>query len=203
MISRGKSRFVDELHISNVNHDLTGAELLSEHENAKESEPCLAKSKTSIQETGAASDSVSRKLDADTVSVSPSPVYFTKRTVPAMERKWETIPACPSYKGGSRSTATSKQVTGLVRHYDQEERQSDAAVHWDTIRPKLLRAFADRGARDFSEKDWLRHIIEGSSKTRFEYCEDSKNSLTCVRTIQGHSGGITIAPALMGHIKIP
>ena len=35
------------------------------------------------------------------------------------------------------STAISKLVTRLVRHYDPEERQSDAAVHWDTIRPKL------------------------------------------------------------------
>ena len=69
-------------------------------------------------------------------------------------------------------------VTRLVRHYDQEERQSDAAVHWDTMRPKLLKAFAKQGARDFSEEeDWPRLIHEGSSKTRFECCEDSKNSL--------------------------
>ena len=58
-----------------------------------------------------------------------------------------------------------------MRHHDQEEQQTDAAVHWDTIRPKLLRAFADRGARDFSEKDWLRHTHEeltrrGSSMAR-------------------------------------
>ena len=46
LISRGKSRLVDELHIPNVSRDLTSAELLSEQENAKESAPCLAKSQT-------------------------------------------------------------------------------------------------------------------------------------------------------------
>ena len=34
LICRGKSRFVDELHIPNVRHTLTIAELFSEHENA-------------------------------------------------------------------------------------------------------------------------------------------------------------------------
>ena len=45
-----------ELHVPNVRRALTSAALLSEHENAKESEPCLAKSKTSTQENGGASN---------------------------------------------------------------------------------------------------------------------------------------------------
>ena len=57
-------------------------------------------------------------------------------------------------------------------------------LYWDTTRPILLKAFANRGAQDFSEKYWLRLIHEGSSKTRFEYCEDSKNSLAFFRAIQ-------------------
>ena len=68
------------------------------------------------------------------------------------------------------------------------------------MRPKLLRAFADRGARDFYEKEWLRHINEASNKTRFEYCEVSKHSVTYFRAIQGHTGGITITPQLMKHV---
>ena len=59
---------MDGVHIPNVRHALTSAELLSEHENANESELCLAKSKTGTQGTGAASASSSRKLDADPVS---------------------------------------------------------------------------------------------------------------------------------------
>ena len=43
LIFRGNSRFVDELHIANVEHYRTSAELLSEHAIAGESEPCLAR----------------------------------------------------------------------------------------------------------------------------------------------------------------
>ena len=68
-----------------------------------------------------------------------------------------------------------KMVTRRVRHYDQDERQSDAALHWDTTRPVLLKVFAKHGAREISEKHWFRLVYKGSSKTRFDYCEDSKN----------------------------
>ena len=85
----------------------------------------------------------------------------------------------------------TKMVIIVVRHYEQDERHSDAARHWDTIKPVLLNAFAKHRARDFSEKHWLRQFHEGSSKTRFEYCEDSQNSLAHFRAIQGHSGGIS------------
>ena len=37
---------------------------------------------------------------------------------------------------------------------------------WDTINPKLLRAFADRGARDFSGTDWLRPIRKSQDEVR-------------------------------------
>ena len=53
LISRGKSRFVDELQIPNAELRHI-AELLSERQKAEESELCLTQSKTSIQETGAA-----------------------------------------------------------------------------------------------------------------------------------------------------
>ena len=75
------------------------------------------------------------------------------------------------------SKAVSKMVTRMVRHYEKDERQCDASLHWDAIRLVLLKAFARHGSRDFSDEQWLRLIHERSSKTRFEYCEDSKNSL--------------------------
>ena len=34
-----------------------------------------------------------------------------------------------------------------------------------------------KGARTFSDKDWLFAICEGSNKTRFEHCESSEKSL--------------------------
>ena len=58
-----------------------------------------------------------------------------------------------------------KMVTKLVRHFDQDERQTDAAVHWDSIRPVLLKAFADMGASEFSEQAWIQHIHKGSIRS--------------------------------------
>ena len=65
------------------------------------------------------------------------------------ERKWKSILAWTSFKGKPLSTAISKLVMRLVRHDDQDEREVDGAVHWNTISPKLMRAFGDKGARDF------------------------------------------------------
>ena len=173
---------------------------------AEESEPCLAKSKTSIQETGAAhvtSQTSIQETGADTLSVFASQAsLLTQRTIPTTEMKWKVISTNSSY-GGALPTAVSKMVTRMVRRYDQDERQSDAALHLDTIRPLLLKAFAKHGARDFSEKHWLRLVHQGSRKTRFENCEDSNNSLAYFRAIQGHSRGLTINPELMEHIPIP
>ena len=166
LISRGKSRFVEESHIPNVRHTLTCAEVLSEQENAKESDPCLAQSKTGIQETGLRpllqTHYGTRKLDADSITVSSSPVHLnTKRTIHMTERKWK-IPANLPY--GGRISSNSDLQNGhkigaslwLRRTTDNLTQQFIA---------KLLKAFANKGARDFSQKDWLRHIHEGSSKT--------------------------------------
>ena len=205
MTSRGKSRFVDEIHFPDTELR-SSAQMLSELQKAEGREPCLSHSKTCIQETGAAhvtSQTSIKETCAGTLSISPSQApFFTRRTIPTTERKWKVIPANSSY-GGALSIAVSKMVTIMVRLHDQDERQSDAALHWGTIRPVLLIAFAKHGARDFSDEQWLRLIHEGSSKTRFEYCEDSKNSLACFRAIQGHSGGISSDPELMEYIRIP
>ena len=187
LISRGKNRFVDELQIPNAELR-SSTVLLSELEKAEEGDLCLAKSKTGILETG-----------ADTLSVFPRQAcLFTQWTIPTTERKWKVIPATSSH--GALPTAVSKMVARLVRHYDQDERQPDAAIHWEAMKPVLLKAFEKQGARDFSDEEWLRLVHEGCSKTRFEFCKDFKNSLAYFRAIQGHSGGITIDPELMGHI---
>ena len=111
--------------------------------------------------------------------------------------------ACQIFVWRSSVNSGFEMVTRMVRHYDQDERQSDAALHWDAIRPVLLKAFAEHGARDFSDQQWRRLIHEGSSKTRFEFCEDSQHSLDFFRALQGHSGGIPTDPELMGYVLIP
>ena len=95
-------------------------------------------------------------------------------------------------------------VTKLLRHFDHDERQTDAAVHWDSMRPVLLRALADKGAHVFSEQEWKTSISNkevarsGSSVVKF-----LKKSWAYLRAIQGHTSGITIAPELMGHVLLP
>ena len=174
----------DELHILNSEFR-SNTELLSELQKVERCE-------TSIPETC-----------ANSLSVFPSQVsLFTRRTLLTTDKNFELFFANSS-DGGAPPTAVSKMVVRLVRHYDQDERTSDAAVLWDTTRSKLLRAFANSGVQDFSDKDRPRYILEGSCKTRFESCEDSKNSLTYFRTIQEHSGGITIDPELIGTFWFP
>ena len=176
MISRGKSPFVDELHIPNVEHG-TSAELLSEQK-AKESEPCLAQSKTGIQGTGAAyvtSQTSIQETGADTPSISSQPSVLLSTKNHSYDR--EEVECCSCQVIVLRSPANSglpKMVTRLVRHHDQDERQSDAEIHWDTTRAVLRKAFAKQGPRDFSDKDWRPLVHQGCSKMRFWYCENSK-----------------------------
>ena len=85
MISRGKSRFVDEVHIPNAELR-SSAELLSELQKAEGRGPCLAQSKTGVQETGAAhvtSQTSIKETCADTLSASPCQAsFFTQRNTP-------------------------------------------------------------------------------------------------------------------------
>ena len=79
----------------------------------------------------------------------------------------------------------------LVRHFDQDDRQTDAAV-WDSIRPVLLKAITDKGAHELSQQEWTQHIHQGSNKVRFEYCENScKKTLAYLRAIHGHTRRMT------------
>ena len=78
MISRGKSRFVDEVHIPNAALRAS-AELLTELQKAGGGKSCLGQSKTSIWETGAAhvsSQTSIKETCADTLSISPSLASF-------------------------------------------------------------------------------------------------------------------------------
>ena len=197
---------MDEIRIPNAELRSSG-ELLIELQKTEGRESCLAQSKTSIQETGAAQVSIqtcNKETCANTLSIPPSRAsFFTQRTIPTTERKWKVIPANSSY-GGVLSIAVSKMGTRMVRYCDQDERQSDAALHWDTTRSVLLKAFAKHGLRDFPEKYWLRLVHEGSSKTSFEFfVRISPNSLAYFRAFQGHPGGMPIGLELLGYIRIP
>ena len=43
--------------------------------------------------------------------------------------------------------------------------------------------------KSYAQQDWLKAIHKGSNKKRFGHCVSSKNQVTYVRAIQGHTGG--------------
>ena len=181
VICRGKNRSVNDLHIPNPEHNLISSELLEERQ---EIEPCSVE-----QEPSGIGGTC-----AEQFRTLPGPMCSTKEIIPLKERKWKSISACESYKYRSFSASISKMVMRLERHYDQDEREIDGAVRWNTMSPKLLRAFGYQGARNSSDKDWLKHFFEGRNKMRFEYCECSRNSLVYFRAIQVHLVEELVAP---------
>ena len=90
----------------------------------------------------------------------------------------------------------------LVRHHDQDERETDGTVHGKSMGPKLRHASQKGSGCDFSDSIG-QHINKGSNKTRFPYSKNSQNVLLYTRAIQGHIGGNVIAPELVGHVAIP
>ena len=112
-------------------------------------------------------------------------VCQTQSTIPIRERKWEVVPGLKGHHT-PLNTANSMFVM-ILRHCDQEERDSDGAMYWDLIQSSLLEDFGSRVGQNYDQQDWLQAIHEGSNKTRFEYC-----NIFFVKS-----------PELMGHVKIP
>ena len=159
--------------------------------NLKKGEPFLIKSITRNQETGAVHVTSPNSIKGDLCGLHQlfSRPFFTQRIIPATEKKWKVIPANSSY-GGALSMAVSKMgmIDNLTQHFTETR--------------SILRAFAKHGARDSSEKNWLRLIHERSSKTRFEYNENSKSFSAYFRVIQAHPAGIPIDREMMEYIRI-
>ena len=127
---------------------------------------------------------------------------YTRKTIPGNEKKWITIHSNPK-RGSDLAIVISKTVTTMLRHFDQDERESDGLRHWEAIESVLLRKFERDGVQDFNDEVWLEKIFEGSSTKRIEYCKNKDGILCCLRAIQGHSGRIPIKPELTGYAKIP
>ena len=129
------------------------------------------------------------------------PSALAQSTILTTERRWKIIPANSSYGRGSLPTAISKIFTrGCVIVIKNNDNLVQQFV--GTRQAETAESVRKTRARDFSEEDWLRLIHEGSSKTRFGYCEDSKNSLAYFPATQGHSVGTTIALEFMVHILV-
>ena len=118
-------------------------------------------------------------------------------------REWIDIIANEHGQQSTLEISISKMVMRLVRHMDLQTRESDGAVHWKSMGPKLRCAFLRDGGDSFSDTDRINHIWKGSSETRFQYCKNSHNDMLDILAIQGHTGGDVIALELMGHVAVP
>ena len=162
VISRETERFVNENH-NHKEEFRSSNELLG---NLQELERNASyeerKVTTPSKETSAAPSK--KETRAGFLSLIPNKAsLYTRRTIPTNEEKWITVRARSRY-GGDLAVSISKTFTTMLRHFDREERQSDGARHWDSIKAILVRKFAHEGARDFSDGAWLQKMFEGSTK---------------------------------------
>ena len=119
------------------------------------------------------------------------------------DRVWTTIRGFPQSEKHSIETRISKEVTRMVRHRDQDEREEDGGAHWDTILPTLKKKFQNQLEDEGKSMNWVEHFYRGNHKTRFEICKNADDELGYIRAIQGHSGGMVIQPELMNYVLIP
>ena len=113
VISRKKSRFVDEVHIPDAGLR-PSSEQLTELQRSEGRKSCEEQADSSIQETGSTHVSnykSNKDICADTLSISPSQASFlTQRTILTTERMWKVIPATSSH-GRALAITVSKMVT--------------------------------------------------------------------------------------------
>ena len=128
---------------------------------------------------------------------------YIKKEITKEDRIWTIIPGCPKCKRDSFETRISKRVTNMVRHHDQDKRETDGAMHWDVVLPVLKGRFRNQLEKEFTDEDWLHCLCLGSIKTRFEIYKDENGELRYIRAIQGHSGGMIISPKLVDYVIIP
>ena len=152
-------------------------------------------SKSSSGGSGGSSNPTSIHLKAKSI--------YVKKEIPKEDRIWTITLGCPKCKRDSFETRISKCVTNMVRHHDQDERETDGAGHWDGVLSVLKGKFRNQLEKEFTDEHWLHCFYLGSIKTRFEICKDENGEWRYIRAIQGHSGGMIISPRLMNYVMIP
>ena len=113
-------------------------------------------------------------------SSNPTPTHpkansiYMKKEIPKEDTICTIILGCPKCKRDPLETRISKCVTIVVRHHDQDERETDGARHWDGVLSVLKGTFRNQLEREFTDEDWLHCLYLGSNKTRFHICKDEK-----------------------------
>ena len=98
---------------------------------------------------------------------------YVKKEITKEHRIWIIIPGYQKCKRDSLETRISKCVTNMVRHHDQDERETDGARHWDGVLSVLKGKFQNQLDKEFTDEDWLHCLYLGSIKTRFEICKEN------------------------------
>ena len=106
------------------------------------------------------------------------PMFFTKGTIPALERKWWIIPACPTYAGRTLSTAISKNGYKTGTSF-----RSRCAANWCSctlgfVKTSIIEGVRrQRSARIFGTRMDIEHIQQGINKVGFGCCVKSQKML--------------------------
>ena len=188
MKTKETERFVNEIHNHNA-EVRSGMELLENLQESKKGEPYEERKVTTRSKETSAAPSM-KETRAGSLSLVPNNAsLYTRKIIHTNEKKWNTIHA-HSERGSDLAVSFSKTVTTMLRHYDQDERESDESRHWESIQSVFVRKVAHEGARDFSDEAWLQKTFEASTKKIIEYCTNKVGILGCSRAIQGHSGGV-------------
>ena len=70
-----------------------------------------------------------------------------------------------------------------MRHYDQEEREANGAVHWKSMGP----AFQREGGHTSSDSDWLQHIYKRKHQDQVPILQKlSRRPIVCSRYSRTH-----------------
>ena len=102
-------------------------------------------SKSSSGGSGGSSNPTSIHLKAKSIHV--------KKEIPKEDRIWTLTPGCPKCKRDSFETRISKCVTNMVRHHDQDERETDGARHWgDGVLSVLKGKFRNQLEKEFTDE---------------------------------------------------
>ena len=98
---------MDEVRAPNVSHNVSSAEFLSEQASSKKTD--LREGPDTRPRVPETKPTRVGKPEANPITLTERPVYFTKRTIPALERKRRIIPSGPTHARKYLSSANLKK----------------------------------------------------------------------------------------------
>ena len=121
----------------------------------------------------------------------------------AVQRR-EAVGCSQGLKMSPQNNKVSKRMTRLLRHDPTVLREEDGAVEFRISAPMFHSKFTS--SPYWSIRTWPRCLQKGSGpKKRFQYCVNpySADTISYLRSIQGHSGGKHIDPTLQDNVLLP